>query len=229
MRLFPASFSVAEKIQWSISQVLRASLVFAFIEALISHNWLGAFVSILTLALTFVPALIEHNYRIYLPVELEFLTVVFVYASMFLGESYRYFSRFWWWDVVLHASSGLAIGMIGFLVLFILYRRHRIAASPLLIAVFAFSFALAIGALWEIFEFTWDQVFGTALQQSGLVDTMSDLIIDATAAGIAALAGYHYLKHHTKGMVDMLVKKILSQNPHLLKNRYNNFPNQKPL
>ncbi len=63
--------------------------------------------------------------------------------------------------------------------------------SPLLVAVFAFTFAITMGVLWEIFEFAIDWVFGTTMQSwdlphdttligrafqgSGLRDTMSDL------------------------------------------------------
>ena len=37
-------------------------------------------------------------------------------------------------------------------------------------------FAITIGALWEVFEFGMDQLFGLNMQKSGLLDTMGDLI-----------------------------------------------------
>ncbi|MCK9307225.1 MAG: hypothetical protein M0P17_06810, partial [Methanoculleus sp.] len=45
---------------------------------------------------------------------------------------------------------------------------------------------LAAGAVWEIYEFVADQVFGTNLQH-GNIDTMSDLIVDLAGAMIGAV------------------------------------------
>ena len=63
-------------------------------------------------------------------------------------------------------------------------------APPLLLATMAFSFAVSIGTLWEIFEFGMDILFGLSMQKSGVIDMMGDLIVDAIGAG----AGYWYLK-----------------------------------
>ena len=75
--------------------------------------------------------------------------------------------------------------------------------SPVFIAVFAFCFALALGAVWEIYEFTMDSVFGTNMQkymldngtaligQAALQDTMKDIIVDA----IGALDDEHHRLH----------------------------------
>lgn len=49
----------------------------------------------------------------------------------------------------------------------------------MLIAVFALG--LAVGALWEIFEWSSDGVFGSALSE-GNTDTVADLIADACGA-----------------------------------------------
>src|SRR3546814_16435775 len=64
-------------------------------------------------------------------------------------------------------------------------RHVDLHMRPSFLAVFAFCFSQAIGALWEIFEFTMDQVFGLTMQKpmlgdpSGLTDTMWDLIVNA--------------------------------------------------
>lgn len=64
-------------------------------------------------------------------------------------------------------------------------------------------FALGVGALWEIFEFTMDSLFGMNMQKpmlgdpSGLTDTMWDLIVDATGALVISVLGWRYLKNLT--------------------------------
>ena len=48
-----------------------------------------------------------------IPAEFELLAILFVFASLFLGEFRSFYERFWWWDVLLHATSGLLLGACG--------------------------------------------------------------------------------------------------------------------
>jgi len=66
-----------------------------------------------------LPRLFERGYKIYLPVEFEIIIIVFLYATLFLGEVHGYYDKFWWWDLVLHTSSALAFG---FMILYVLYK-----------------------------------------------------------------------------------------------------------
>ena len=49
-------------------------------------------------------------------------------------------------------------------------------------ALFSFCFAITMGTIWEIYEFGLDQVFGLYMQRSGIVDTMTDLMVDTVGA-----------------------------------------------
>jgi hypothetical protein len=53
---------------------------------------------------------------------------------------------------------------------------------------------VSLGTIWEIFEFLMDWNFGLNMQKSGLVDTMTDLMINAAGAAIAAVIGYFYVR-----------------------------------
>ena len=155
-----------------ITNLIRLFIIIALVGAVLEKDWTILFISILVLALTFLPSLIEKNYKIHLPVEFELVIIIFIYASLFLGEVKSYYTIFWWWDLILHAGSGIAFGFIGFLILYVLYKSGKIKANPSTIAMFSFSFGLAIGTMWEIFEFTLDNSLGINLQKSGLKDTM---------------------------------------------------------
>jgi uncharacterized membrane protein YjdF len=58
------------------------------------------------------------------------------------------------------------------------------------IAFLSFCVAMAIGGIWEIFEFAMDQVFGMNMQKSGLIDPMWDLIVDALGPLFSVTTGY---------------------------------------
>lgn len=157
------------------------------------------------------------------PPEFEVLTILFIFASLFLGEIGGYYERFWWWDVMLHTASGLLLGILGFLLVYVLNSQPnvRLHMSPSFVALFAFMFAVAVGAIWEIFEFTMDSLFGTNMQKpmlgdaSGLTDTMFDLIVDALGALVIAVIGYAYMKQDTHSFIEKWIQKFIDANPHL--------------
>jgi uncharacterized membrane protein YjdF len=83
-----------------------------------------------------------------------------------------------------------------------------------------------MGTLWEIFEFTADSLFGSDMQkhmlgdQSGLTDTMWDLIVDAVGALIISVLGYGYLKtSHDESFLRRWIRKFINSNPRLFRQR----------
>jgi hypothetical protein len=206
-----------EKINLVVTSVLRVTLLLAIFSSIISLRWTIAFVSIITFFLTFLPKVFEKRYKINIPIELEIVTVLFIYSTLYLGEVGGYYAKFWWWDVILHAGSAMVFGIIGFLILFVLYKGEKIKASPITIAIFSFFFALGIGALWEIFEFGMDQIFGLNMQKSGLIDTMWDLIVDSAGALLVSIAGYFYIKGKGMSVFDRVISRFVKENPKLFK------------
>ena len=145
---------IAEKIQLSLSYTLRLILLIAIITASINRNWSTIFMASSALIITFLPSIIERNYKVSLPTEFEFVVTIFIYSSLFLGEVHSYYTKFWWWDLLLHSLAGITFGFISIFIMYILHHTRKIRTSPILIALFAFCFAVAIGSIWEIFEFS---------------------------------------------------------------------------
>ena len=191
---------------------LRLSILIAISGAIFNQRWTLLFSSTLILILTFLPYLFERKYSINLPIEFEFVIILFIYASLFLGEIHTYYTKFWWWDVVLHTSSGIALGFAGFLIMYILYYQDKIRAKPIWIAIFAFCFGIAIGAVWEIFEFAMDQIFSLNMQKSGLIDTMWDLIVDSIGAMLISFIGYYYIKGKKTPLFTRFLQKFKTEN-----------------
>ncbi len=203
----------SERITRIITLLLRGALLVAAFLAVATKNWSALFAAIGAFGLTYVPRVLASAIHVRLPLQFEAIITLFIYASIFLGEVGDYYDRFWWWDTLLHAGAAFSFGFIGFLVLFLLQSRQKLQASPLLISMFAFSFGLAIGALWEIFEFAVDSLFGLNMQKSGLPDTMGDLIIDTVGAGIASFIGYLNLRYNFRDPYDAFIDWFLRANP----------------
>ena len=78
--------------------------------------------------------------------------------------------------------------------------------SPVFVALFAFCFAVSLGVIWEIYEFTADCFFYTNMQkfalesgeplvgQQALMDTMKDLVVDMAGALFVSVIGFISMK-----------------------------------
>lgn len=192
--------------------IVQAVLVAEIALAVWTQTWPAVFVALSTLVLTFLPQRFARFFGIELPKLMLGAIVIFIFATLFLGEVAGFYERFWWWDLVLHFFSALSFGAIGFLLIFMLFEGDRYAAPPLALAMLAFCVAVSIGALWEVFEFAMDQTFGMNMQKSGLMDTMTDLIIDTFGAALGALSGYFYLKGQQVGGIGYVLDQFIEAN-----------------
>lgn len=207
-----------------ICYVLQGILFLELLLALWQQNWLPAFTSAGIIGITLTPFVVERRFRVHIPPQFQLMGIGFVFASLFLGEVRGYYTRFWWWDIVLHTTSGLLLGIVGFLLVHVLNEIEKIGMQlkPGFVAFFAFLFAVGLGALWEIFEFGMDTLFGTNMQKpmlndpSGLLDTMVDLIVDTLGALVISIFGYYHLKVvGSTSFLERWIEHFIEKNPHL--------------
>jgi len=207
----------ADKIQLMVSYILQLILLGTIFFSLYDRQWLNSFAVAGILLLTFLPKMLRQRFNVFLPIEFDFIAIVFIFLAIFLGEVHGYYTLFWWWDIILHTGSGLLFGIAGFVLVYVLNEEKRMVErmKPGFIALFGFAFAVAWGALWEIFEFSMDFTFGTQMQRSGLVDTMGDLIVDTLGAAAIALLGYFFIRKGKWFVFDRLIHRFVEKNPRL--------------
>ncbi len=206
----------ADYVNARLSFVLKATLV----VGAISMFWQGQYQTVVEilviLVITLLPVFLGKRFDVKIPHSFETLAVVFVFMSLFLGEIYSYYTIYWWWDIVLHSGSAFLLGIIGFLLVYVLNETNGVDLdlNPNFIALFAFMFAVGIGVLWEIIEFAADQLFGMNMQKSGLVDTMWDLIVDVIGALIISALGWGFLKtRETDSFLERWIDEFIEKNP----------------
>jgi len=196
-------------------RAIQGVLLLEIATSVLAQRWQVVFVALATLILTFLPQRFARFFGIELPRTVLTAIVLFIFATLFLGEVGDFYERFWWWDVVLHFLSALSFGAMGFLFIFMLFEGDRYAAPAWALAMLAFCVGLSIGTLWEVFEYGMDQIVGTNMQKSGLVDTMTDLIIDTVGAAIGAFSGYLYLKGRQIGGLGAVLDQFIKLNKRL--------------
>lgn len=200
-----------------LTRVVWVLLLILSAGAMATELWSLAFVCLATLVLSYAPLWLARWARVEVPPGFVAAIVLFVAGTLFLGEAFDFYNRFWWWDIAMHGGSAVGFGLIGFVLVFMMFQGDRFAAPPIALAFFAFCFALAVGTLWEIFEFGMDQLFGLNMQKSGLLDTMGDLIVDTLGALIGSAAGFFFLKGQAMGGLMGGIEEFVRRNPRLFK------------
>lgn len=124
------------------------------------------------------------------------LFITFVVVGTYTSNRHNLYKTFWWFDVVLHLSSGVMLSMIAGDIFFPISKEHR---NPRCFEIlFMFIFAVAAAGFWEIMEFSFDcitgqdvqrnllrehEIISTTWQNNGIIDTMNDMI-NGTVGGI---------------------------------------------
>jgi len=178
-------------------------------------SWATVFIVFQAFLFSLVPTLIRKLYGIRTPHLLQAGVAIFMFATIFLGESAGFYERFWWWDLLWHTLAGFGFGLIAYMVLIIVYRRQNVALAPLFTSLFAVTFSLGMSALWEILEFLIDLTLGTTMQPSGH-DTMTDLIVGLFGALASVIAGYRYLYSQEAAGICEIIHEGVEKNDPLL-------------
>lgn len=150
--------------------------------------------------------------------------IAFVFAALVVGEMWGAYDKFWWFDDTLHTLAGVILGFIGFVLVYFFNARYQMRINPVFVAVFAFSFAVTMAVVWEIFEFSGDALFhsnmqrwadpatvkmiGQAYQGSGLRDTMSDLIVATFGALFTSICVYFGYKNERQTALSVMRRTV---------------------
>src|SRR3989344_3672401 len=189
---------------------IRIILLLFFLFSLKGNAILMQVVSLIGLFITFIPFIFQKYFGINIPARFEIITLLFVYGILFVSEV-RSFYNVWWWDILLNFFASVALGFIGLSIVFVLYRTKRLNTTPEVIAILTFCLAFSVGALWEIFEYTLDTLFGSGLQQS-LFDTMEDLMVNTIGVLFVSVFGYIFIKREKFVLISTLLSSFVEKN-----------------
>ena len=192
-------------------------LVLSAIGAGFEQRWALSFVALATLGLAIAPLVLARRFEITLPVPFVVAITIFLVASVFMGEAFDFYERVWWWDIALHGSSAIGFGLVGFLFVLMMFEGDRYAAPSWAICFMAFTLAVAVGTLWEIFEYAMDNAFGLNMQKSGLDDTMGDLMVDVLGAGFTSVLGYLYFFAKERSLLIWPLERFVALNKRLFR------------
>lgn len=174
---------------------------------------LGAFVM-------HIPMMLSRHFRFVIPPFLFTMYILFLYCAIFLGEVRHFYYVVPHWDDILHCMSSMMTGFFGLMTISILNRDEHVVVrmSPFFMALFAFAFSVMIGALWEIYEYTFDGLLGLNMQKfitasgevltghAALSDTMKDIVVDTVGALVSSVTGYFSIRFGKRWFIPELLE-----------------------
>lgn len=170
------------------------------IGSIISGQWKNLGLSLLAvvcLPIPFIIAGIAAKKKILLPSSFQYVILVFIFLAQYFGEIRRFYFKFWWWDLLLHAIFGGYMVIVGLHAADdIITKKDGITKDRFAFfrVVFAFCLAITLGTLWEVFEFAGDYLEKSHMVKGGFEDTMTNLIVKLLTALVTSVVFYQKLK-----------------------------------
>lgn len=198
-------------------------------DSAVSRIAFQMFETFLMMVIIFIPKMLDRIVHIRLPKVMEIIFVAFCFCSLILGDVADFYGKFHWWDDLQHGISGILLGILGYSLIntFNSVDGTKIKFSPLFVSLWVISFALSVGAIWEIIEFVTDGLFGLNSQQflegsgtfdeaaplvghEALRDTMEDLMLDLAGSLIISIIGFFDLKKQRNRISSITLDKTTS-------------------
>lgn len=185
------------KLSIGIAILFEIILITTAIYRIISRQFEGLFLfpgAIICIILPFIITHIANKKKILLPSSFEFISLLFILLALYFGEIMKVYTTFWWWDLFLHGMFGSYAVLVALhLIQGVIIKEEETTEKRFTIftLIFAFSFSITLGTLWEMIEFLADYFFKADMVNGGLEDTATDLLIKIFFAFITSIIWYY--------------------------------------
>jgi hypothetical protein len=181
------------------------------IVAIWKNDWTGVFGCIIGIILSFIPSILHKNFNITLPWILDTL-IAFALFLHIGGVVLQIYHTIPYYDILTHFVSSILVAFLAFVSIYILdIYWNGLHMNKYAMAFVVIIFTMAMGVVWEFFEWITDILFQTH-EQWGLYDTMKDLFIDTISGIFIAFIGVNSIKKgEFQKFADNLGKQINSK------------------
>lgn len=187
----------------SILLVCIISIGYA-LSSIVAGNLYATLIRLSVIPVIFIPNLLEYIFKIKISNISKLIYTLFIIISHFLGSIINLYNIIPWWDTLAHTIFGF---LWSFFILEFLIKNNNKKLWFNIIMILAIIALLA--GLWEVFEFTSDQIFGKDAQNvltTGIFDTMKDMIVAYLGSIFFCLMyAYEYLFNK-----ELIIKKFIN-------------------
>ena len=186
------------KFSYSAAATFETVLIYTAVLSAYSKQWDTFKLSITAIISILVPFMLNYaanKKKLLLPPDFLLISSTFIFTALYIGEINKFYSKYWWFDLILHIVFGLYAVVVYVFLSHLSISKHNNATNKrfsLFFSLSSFSFSVALGTLWELFEFSGDYLFNIGMIKGGLEDTATDLLVLVAAAFLTSV--YYYFK-----------------------------------
>lgn len=183
------------------------------------HN---AIFRVLFVLLMSLPYLIKKLFKITFSRVVSIVYYIYIFLSAFLGNVLEFYIKIPEWDMFIHFLMGAILSVLSIYILnYTIYKKDKNRHNITFTFLFMLMFAMGIGALWELYEFTGDLLFNIGAQryldvttgtlligQKALLDTMLDLFMDFLGAISGILFTLILIKTNKRFLKTFVITKL---------------------
>lgn len=139
-----------------------------------------------TIFLPFIPVILRKFFHLPISDLLETAFLTFLIPAMIIGIDADLYKCPWQYDKIVHCASGALAAFVAKEVLSNCYKDK----NRLFMLLFMVSFVAFTAVIWEIYEFSYDQITGGSMQtliSEGVEDTMWDIISALIGGAICSI------------------------------------------
>lgn len=141
---------------------------------------------------------------------IELIFLLFILFAQLLGSILHFYGIIYWYDSFMHYISGILTSFLAVIIL-ILFNKYD-DNDKVFNVIFILSITLMVASLWEIFEFTTDNLLDGDAQRvvaTGVTDTMKDIICALLGSILFSFCYlYECLKNKTL-LIKEFIKKLI--------------------
>lgn len=161
---------IGEYMKNKILNIIKIAVIIELLVVLLNFNLTTIFLSLFTLFLLFLTDYIKKKLEI--PYKLQLLIYIFIIGTEVLGEIHNLYNKVWYYDDIMHTLSSFIVAALSIYILNKITKDN----NKKLVVVFSFILPMAVAAIWEITEFTIDNVFNKDMQKDTIVNNITSTL-----------------------------------------------------
>ncbi|MDS0477537.1 hypothetical protein [Natrinema sp. 1APR25-10V2] len=182
-------------------RILQGALIGLIAYGAVTARFSVSVTAAIALGVTVLPALLRREYGYSMDAGL----VLWITGAVFLHSlgSIGIYAQYPWYDEITHTVSSIVVAGIGY-ASFRAFELHSddIDVPPAFRSVFIVVFVLAVGVLWEVFEYA----LGDLVPVYGVDDIVTDFVFN----GIGGLAVAIWGAGHVGGLIGFFRERLRS-------------------
>lgn len=151
-----------------ISKILKIIVLIFIVKEFINKNYIISCLFLLILIIFIISIYFKKKYKKYIYFfEYLFYLIIYVYEFNLLYKNIPF------WDTGMHTLTGYLTVIFILLVFLYLKQKKKNIIYPFLVSFLGFCFSLSVGLVFEIYEYTIDQLMARDMQKDYIVNSIN--------------------------------------------------------